>query len=406
MASIPAELCIQCKASRYLCGWEKTTNGVSRKYCPLLAKLNISTKFLRIGEEFYGPSEGIFIGRSGYPNVFSGPVASLESALPESPSSWFGLDYTKIIEARSMTLRSMQKENIFSRSRLVSDIQELALAKKPVHIEETFSRKPVYKISLSPIMQPMGPSVELKQLRLTENVSINKSVEKIISDDLSAASQASLLFSSGEDLYKITTVLSSGILGRERSKKLVPTRWSITAMDDILTKSMIEEIKKFPVINDYQIFHSEYLGNSFHVFLIPASWEYEGFETWSPGSFWSQGLEKPSIVEEYEPYTGRKTYAEKQGGGYYAARFSVVEALQKMRKQARVIVFREISDKYSVPLGVWVVRETVRNAMRSKPARFQALKEAFSYIDSRLCIKISEYAKKSVILKRRTLLDF
>jgi hypothetical protein len=305
-----------------------------------------------------------------------------------------------------MTIRSKHKENIFSQSRVVSDLQELALAKKPTNIEQIFSKKPVYKVTLSPVLQPMGPSVELKKLRVTENVRISRKVEEIVNDDLLASQQSQLLYETGADVYKITTILSAGILGQEKNKKLVPTRWSITAMDDILAKSMIKQIKDYPVINDYQIFESEYLGNFFYILLIPASWEYEGFEAWSPGSFWSQGATKTMIVEEYEPYKGRTTYAEKQGGGYYAARFGVVEALCAHRTQARVIVFREISEKYMIPVGVWQVRENVRNAFRTQPQRFSSLREALNYLKTKLSIPVDEYIKQSVILKRKTLFDF
>ena len=130
---------------------------------------------------------------------------------------------------------------------------------------------------------------------------------------------------------------------------------------------------------------------------MPGSFEYENFEA-AP----SNGL----IVEEYEPFLGRKEYAQKEGGGYYAARFAVCEALHKMRKQARVVVFREIGKGYSVPLGVWVVRETARNAMIQKPARFGTLNGAIELLKKRLNIGFDEYIKRSIILRQRRITDF
>ncbi|MFC2142919.1 hypothetical protein ACFLQN_00810 [Candidatus Aenigmatarchaeota archaeon] len=399
---VPAEMCIKCKASKMLCGWKR---------CPLLEKIKIAPRFAEIGEDFFGPSPSVFVGRFGYPNVFVGPMATIspettEKKITDSPSGWFGTDYMNIIEMRSLTIRSKHKENIFSRSRIVSDTQDLALAKKPTDIELGFAKKPVYKISLSDVTQPMGPSALLRKLRVTENISIKRKVENIVNDELKTTEQSKMLYDAGEDVYKITTVLSSGLLGADDKKKIVPTRWSITATDDILTKNMITEVKKNKIINDYLVFESEYLGNHFLILLTPDQWEYEGFEAWSPRSFWSQNLAKPIIVPEYEPYKGRTTYADKQGGGYYAARFGVVEYLHKRKKQARAVVFREISEKYVVPLGVWVVRETARNAMKNKPMKFETLGDALKHIGSKLSIPIDEYKKNSIILKRRTLKDF
>ena len=77
-----------------------------------------------------------------------------------------------------------------------------------------------------------------------------------------------------------------------------------------------------------------------------------------------------------------------------------------MRRQARVVVFREIYEGYTVPLGVWVVREIVRNAMKNKPERFNTLREGFKHLNNKLRIPIENYMVQSRILKQRRLTDF
>jgi hypothetical protein len=121
---------------------------------------------------------------------------------------------------------------------------------------------------------------------------------------------------------------------------------------------------------------------------------------------WSFSLKKTEILEEYEPFSGRTTYAEKEGGGYYAARLGVIEALWRMKRQARVVVFREIYEGYTIPLGVWQVRENVRNAFRGKPERFRTLDEALRHIDSKTRIPVNDYISISRMLKQRRLSDF
>lgn len=394
----PANICVICKGGRNLCG---------NYPCPLLSRFKVRPKVKYLKTEFFGPSPNVFIGRTGYPNVYIGPLGAVEEQpFIDAPENWFGMSYHKIIELRSLLLRSKHKENIFSRSRIVSDVQEIALSEKPTDIELFFKHKPVYRVSFSDVVQPMGPSATIKKVRLTENPKIPRKVEYIVSDEIKADEASYLLYKKGQNIYKITTILSSGLLGYDERKKLVPTRWSITATDDIIAKGLINEIKNYPQVNDYMVFESEYLHNHFLILFMPGNWEFENFEAWSPGSTWAANLKEPSILEEYEPFSGRTSYAELQGGGYYASRLGVVEALKSMKRQARVVVFREVYEGYQIPLGVWVVRETVRNAFKKPPLKFSTLQEALKCIDSKLRLSIEEYKKQSKILKQKRLHDF
>ncbi len=392
-------LCLLCKGGRALCG---------RNPCPLIGRITIRPRIERLSQEFFGPSTNIFVGRAGYPNVAAGPLAAVEEREGiDSPGEWFGADYRSIIEMRSLIIRSKQRESISSRDRFVQDIQLLALSSRPADTEMRFRKIPVYEPSFSDITQPMGPSAYLEKMRITENVRIPRKVDRIISDDIRAAHASGLLYQrAGQDVYKITTILTSGVLGLEDSRKIVPTRWGITAVDDIIFNHLADEVRKFPSVNEFHVFGSTYLDNHFQILLMPGSWEYENFEAWAPGSIWTASLKKAEIIGEYEPYRGRTRYAELQGGGYYAARLGVIEGLRSMGRQARVVVFREIYEGYVVPLGVWVVRETVRNAFRKKPMRFSTLEEALKHIDSRLKLNMGDYKKRSRILSQKSLPDF
>lgn len=392
-------LCITCKGSRALCGLKK---------CPLLARAEIAPK-MNIGTEFAGPATSVFVGRVGYPNVFVGPVApfALQNLHQvDNPAAWYGMDYSDIITFRSSMIRSKNKQNIFSSDRVVENVREIAMAIKPTDIEMIFDKKPTYAVKFSDTVQPMGPSVMLKTLRITENTSIPEKVDRIVSDELRASESTFALYKTGLDVYKVSAIFSTGALGLQHNKRIVPTRYSITAIDDIVCKNMINDVRNFPSINEFYVYSSNYLDNHFQILFMPGSWEYEDFEAWSPGSFWAGGLKDVELVEEYEPYDGRTSYAEKEGGGYYAARIGVVEALHKMRRQARVIVFREIYEGYMIPLGVWVVRETVRNAFKNEPQKFSTMAEALTHIGTKLRIPMQRYMKNSVILRQKRIDDF
>jgi hypothetical protein len=394
-----ANLCLICKGGKALCG---------HKVCPKLASMSIKPKVQGMDTDFFGPSISVFIGRYGYPDVFAGPMATFvpEEKYNDDPSTWFEMSYPDIVEMRSTLLRSKLKQNIFSRGKFVQENQELAMSVKPTDVEMEFYKKPVYRMSFSAMVQPMGPSANLKKLDITENPKIPKKVDYIVSDDLKAADASFELYKTEINTYKITTILSSGALGLEQNRKLVPTRWSITATDDIIAKNLIAGVKDFKSVNKYQVYESKNLDNHFVILLMPGNWEYEGFEAWAPGTVWSQGLKEAQVIEEYEPYAGRTKYADKQGGGYYAARIAVLEGLAEIRRQARVVVFREIQEGYIVPLGVWVVRETARNAFKNPKIEFDTQDEALKYIDSRLRLPVKKYIGQSRILRQKRLSDY
>ncbi len=166
----------------------------TRKKAPVFPTLNIRTKIDKIGEEFFGPSSSIFVGRFGYPNIFVGPFASIEySKEQDDPGQWFGKSYQEIIELRSLLLRSKHRQNIKSRTRFINETQELSLAARPADVELTFEKKPVYRITFSNIIQPMGPSASLKEMRLAENPKIDTKVEKIVGDELKAGDASYML---------------------------------------------------------------------------------------------------------------------------------------------------------------------------------------------------------------------
>lgn len=421
--AIEARQCIICKTSRLLCG---------RKTCPLISALRKETKIEKLSNKsFFGPSTSIFVGRKGYPIVASGPMTVMEeeesekynkagSMGMEDPGEWFTqkLSMEEIIEMRTSLLRCKRSGNVKSKGRFSSELKEISMANFPTDVEISFNHKPSYKISFSDITLPTGPSVSIEKMKICENPRIEKKVESVVSDDLKAEEAAMLLYNDGLDVYKIATILSSGALGAEKNKRMVPTRWSITAIDDIIFRGLVSQLKEFPTIDSFYVYESSYMDNHFLILLMPSSFKYENFEAWFPGSNWffpfSMQKEKenkklklsPTVLEEYEGFKGRKGYAEKEGGGYYAARLGVVEALHKMRRQASVVVFREIHKGYVIPLGVWVVREAVRNAFRREKEEFNSKEEALLYINSRLRAGIDVYMKQSKILRQKRLVDF
>ncbi len=393
-----ARMCLVCKGSRALCG---------QVHCPLMARINIEPRIRDIPSDFFGPSTSVFVGRIGYPRVNVGPLAAVEYTKGmDDPSTWFGMDYSKLIELRSLMLRSKVTHYVKSRDRFVLENQELALADRPTDVEMSFKSKPVYRVSFSDIVQPMGPSAMLESMKLAENPHIPKKVEYIVSDDVKAAQAGVMLYEKGQDVYRISTILSSGVLGKRNARKMVPTRWSIVATQDMITQDLLTRIRDLPQVNEFMVYSSQFLDNHFEILLMPGNWEFENFEAWAPGSMWTANLKQPEIISEFEPYPGRKRYADQQGGGYYASRLGVAEGLADLGRQARAVVFREVYEGYTVPLGSWQILENVRHAFSQGAESFATRKEALEHINSRLRLPMEDYVQQSRLLKQKRLFDF
>ncbi len=413
--NLPKGLCVLCKGSRNLCGKDVCPIIMKQQALIPMKKIDFTAKDL----ELFGSSPpSFFVGRFNYPNVLVGPMLppmigkGVEIEILDSPHLWYGKPIEELVSYRTKLIRSAFRINVkkFQDSRSLETSQELAMAARPVDTEVKFEKEPKFRIIFDSHSQPMGPIGHIEKLNLAENPKVDLFVEKVVQDtDFKASSGVGYLYSEGLPITDIIRVLSAGLLGVKKNRRLVPTRWSITATDDIVSKRIIKEVKYYPEISKYQVFSSIYLDNKFNILLLPKEWGFEQLETWSGKSSFNPHRE-PVIVADAEFYKGRKTYASRVTGAYYAARLGVAEYLHKIRKQATAVVFREVSSGYIVPLGVWVIRETVRDAFKRPPIIFETLTQALRYIGSNFHTPLQSWMKKSEILdkirKQRTLMDY
>jgi len=317
--------------------------------------------------KFQGASPpSVFIGSHSYPNVSTGilsPQHFGSSELLDNPREWYNKNYSleKVASLRTSLVNSKKKIKIEETGKFLKNSQEVAMAKKPVEIEVELKKKPLNNVSGGRV-KPVSASGSIKKFLLGENPSVERKIEKAFYDtDLKAENAVRELHKKGVDNYKIQQTLSTGMLGEEENRKLVPTRWSITASDDIISKKLRKNVKKHQEIGQIEYYQNEYLGNEFHIFLIPGKYEYELLELKRPGSTWN-AAEKTYIAHNYESYTGRSSYAEETAGAFYATRLAVLENLYRRNRQAKILVIRDVKPSYWAPLGVWVIRETVRNS--------------------------------------------
>ena len=122
------------------------------------------------------------------------------------------------------------------------------MASKPVDLELTLTTKPSNRVTFNENSQPFGPSAPLDSM-ITPNISVDKRIEKSYYDrDLKAVDGIVNLYDHGVFVTKIQKAFSTGSIGIGKNRKMVPTRWSITAVDDTISKSLIKTIKQYPHI--------------------------------------------------------------------------------------------------------------------------------------------------------------
>jgi hypothetical protein len=356
-------------------------------------------------EDIAGASPpSVFIGRIGYPNVYAGPLVppvEEDTSLYDLPEYWFGRSMDEIVGFRSMLVRGKYRVHVqrFEEAgKIIDKTRELALAVNPVDMELILKNRPRGNIFMDDEVQPFGPSAQIRDLNLG-NARWDHHMEKAYHDtDLKAVEAVKELYGKGVLVTKIQRAFSVGAFGMEENRRMVPTRWSITAVDDILSKDLMKKVREYPEINEYRIYESRYLDNIFEVLMIPSIWTYEAIEAWYPGTTWNPNGKDIVMFGDWEGHDGRTTYAE-IGGCYYSARLAVCEELVKERRQATAIVLREARPGYIMPVGVWQVRENVRNAMRQPPYKFNTLELALKWIAGRFQIPLQTWISKSVLIR-------
>lgn len=401
--------CVYCKGSKMLCGKER---------CSVLARYHstarLGAQLDRLDIEGNSPPS-VFVGRMGYPKVAIGPMVPPvrgDTSILDTPERWLGLSIDDIIDFRSNLVRGMHwvdVQDVESPDRLVTRTRELALAQTPPDVDAEFRRKPVGRFAVDDDVQPFGASAPLEKFNLSNCRFDNKLEKAFVDSDLPAREAVNSLYSQGVLVSQIQRAFSVGALGVGKRRRFVPTRWSITAVDNQLGLHMLDRTKAYPTIDEYRVYETMSLDNRWAVLMMPSSWRYELIEAWYPNTVWNPHNDKIAIMSDHEFFDGRRTYAS-IGGCYYAARLAVNELLTKERRQAGVCIMREAHPGYILPVGVWNVRENVREALRTRPLRFPSLRSALTHVSTVMDIPISRWVRSSAVLKdalyQRRLEDF
>ena len=351
-----------------------------------------------VGRELEGSSPpSVFIGRWNYPKVLAGPMVAPvkgDTRVMDTPEAWIpaGATQEEIIGYRLQLVRGTRTVGVREvEDRFVAQLQEIALSSSSRDTEASFARTP-QGMAFSEESVPHGPSAAIERFAV-EGGSWDRRLERVFHDtDLSASEAVVDLHQAGMPFSQIQKALSVGAMGVGRARRLVPTRWSITACDTTIGNRLHAEVLRDPVIDCVRVHEFDSLHNHYAVMLLPTGWQYE----WMEAFLHILGREE-LVFADHEGFRGKKEYSP-VGGCFYSCRMAVLEALAREGVQAGAIVLREASRGY-VPLGVFNVRENVRSAMRQKAAEFEDVPSALASIADRLQLPLSRFEGESTLLR-------
>ena len=363
------------------------------------------------GDSLFGSTAPeIFVGRSNYPNISTGVLSPMDreadAAEFATSGEWYqqGLGVEDVLQRRTGLLNSTHSTRVN-----VEDVwdgfvgvqREVAIADNPVDVELGLDGNSDLDLSLDDISTPTGPRARATDATLAENPSVPRAVEKTLEDDDWQADGAmTYLYRRGFDVYDINTILSAGALGQGQNRRLVPTRWSITAVDDTVGQYLRGSIRNAPSIDEVQVWYNEYMANDYWVILAPGNWEFELVELKAPGSIWNpdEGGQY-YMAADNEGYGGRDNYVDETSGAYYATRLGVLEYLEEIDRQATCLVIRHASDAYWAPVGVWQIREGVRGAFEEgQPAVAETFHGAIHGLAGELPVSLGDLRRKSKLV--------
>lgn len=324
----------------------------------------------------------VFVGRYGYPKVRVGPMIPPvhgDTTIYDKTEMWVGKSLEEIANYRLSLVRGVMSVNVGDTTgRYIENLQELAMSHKPAESEATFEKRPFAdtdldrELRLNTDAAPFGPAAPIKTFKAS-SLSADQKIESAFYDgDLKASDAVLALYEKGIETSSIQRVLSMGMLGLKKNRKLVPTRWSISATDDIISASIVKQNEANGGIDLYEVRQYSHLGNYYSVILIPDGvWSFEMIESWYAGDG------RMATGADYEDARGLDHYPS-IAGAYFAARLAVAEHLSRRRRKAAALVLREIHPEYVMPVGVWQIREGVREAMKKPASTFDSLDAALA----------------------------
>ena len=369
-------------------------------------ELNKYKSKLKPTKEIEGFPASAIIGSKTYSNVKVHSISNEDKAGEyKNIGEIAKKTYSEIFKTKARNIFGSTKEfHIKTQNKKIKeDLTDIYKAKNPVEFSSKFENYLHFdKIVLNKTAGIIGSKNELKSIDTTGNLQTSKSIENFSTKDIKAREAIISLYKKGISEHQIINLLSLGTFGINFNKKIVPTKWAISAFDQTIERHLHKEIINFKEISHFEIYEYTNKGNEFIIILHPHYFLGEVIE-----SFLNKG--RYIIEYDYIPQDNSfKLQTPQTAGGFWATKLGIHEHLIKRKKQAAYTSIR-IIEGYDIPLGVVLVRECIREALLKAPVFKSSNEDEMSnFLMSNFPNHYTLYKEKSKIpneMKKQSKLD-
>jgi len=358
-------------------------------------------KTLKPTKEIEGFGSAPIVGEKNY------PFLQIHNSSNENKNNSY-LNSNKIVKQGYKHIFELKAKNILgstqntyiknTTNRINNEIIDIYKSKKAIEFNSKFEKELKFdKILTNKMSGIMGSKNELESLQATENTKTSKQIEKYSSNDAKAKEAIIKLYERGKNEQQIIHLLSLGVFGVNINKKLVPSRWAITAYDKTIEHYLYKKITKYPIINEFEVYYYKNKSDTHVNILLPDHYTGTHTENWSD----SYSDEWDGFNTDYFNHVNKiPTPDPLNSGGYYATKVALNEHLNSRKKQASAIMVRVIRN-YDVPLGVVFVRECVRESFKNRIFKTNSFKELEKYIKINFPIHYKHFIESKVLQEQR-----
>ena len=313
--------------------------------------------------------------------------------LLDNPPMWWGRTIQEIYDLRRELVWGTLPPWSALPKRLHGDYLKIPVSSSPLKVACTFQRelRPVSHFRRLPVGGHIG---RLADLRIIDDYAPDRSIETVISRRDSGASEDIIALSeAGMDVYRISELLSAGLLGSQERKRIIPTKSAIVVVDKTVSDHFLSRVIDFPTVDCFEVYYSRYLDTTYAVLVMPGRWEHEQVRTVYSSEGWR-------VESQSETFKEKPVFPGQIGGSYFAGRFAVAGGLHRRRRQGRALLFREILDRNTIAVGAWQVRESLRHAFEEDPQCYERLEDAIADVSNSLKMPSQLWRQNSRLLSR------
>ena len=358
-------------------------------------------KTLKPTKEIEGFGSAPIIGEKNY------PFLQIHNSSNEDKENNF-MNTNKIVKQGYKDIFQLKAKNILGSTqnthikqttdRVNNEIIDIYKSKRAIEFNSTFETEIKFdKVLTNKMAGVMGSKNELESLNATENTTTSKQIEKYSTNDAKAKEACIKLYEQGKNEQQIIHLLALGVFGVNINKKLVPTRWAITAYDKMIESHLHKQILKYNPINQYEVYYCQNKSDTHVNILLPDHYMGTHTEDWSNSQSPGMGGHNTDIFNNQNKIP---TPEPLNSGGYYATKIALNEHLQERKKQAAAIMIRVIID-YDVPLGVVFVRECVRESFNNQIFKTSSFQELTEFIKTKFPTHYKHFINSNVLKEQK-----